>query len=132
MKLSHNLQPPFFGLLPPTGIVHSSKFATGTSPITSPIIHPGWLTFGQSLPSAKESVDTYENIGVDLDQISANIADKLNIGSKSMENTEAKEMEISKISPISDGKLFDDKSRDVEVKPKKESKLGKIKAQLST
>ena len=131
LKLSHNLQPPIFGLLPPTGIVHSSKFATGTSPMTSPIIQPGWLTFGQSLPSGKESVDTCENIGVDLDRISTNIADKLNIGSKSMKNTEAKEMDTSKMPIISDGKPFDDKSRDVEVKPKKESKLGKMKAELS-
>ena len=99
--------------------------------MTSPIIQPGRLTFHQSPPSGKESVDTCENIGVDLDRISTNIADKLNISSKSTKNTEAKEMDTSKMSIISDGKPFDDKSRDVEVKPKIESKLGKMKAELS-
>ena len=132
LKLSHNLQPPVFGLLPPTGIVHSSKFATGISPMTSPIIQPGCLTFGQSLPSAKERVDTGENIGVDLDQISTNIVDKLKIGIKSTDNTEAKEMETNKMSLISDVKVFHEKLRDVDVKPEKQTKLGKIKAQLST
>ena len=107
LKLLHNLQPLIFGIFPPTGIVHSSKFATGTSPMTTPIIQPGRLTLGQSPPSAKESVDICENIGVDLDQISTNIADKLNICSKSMENTEPKGIATSKMSVISDGKVFD-------------------------
>ena len=100
--------------------------------MTSPIIQPEHLTFGKSLPSVKERVDTGENIGVDLDRISTNIADKLKIGSKSTDNTEGKEMESSKRSLISDVKVFGDKSRDVEVKPKKQSKLGTINAQLST
>ena len=130
-KLSHKIQPPVFGLLPASGIVHSSKFATGTSPMTSPIIQPGCLTFGQSPPSVKERVHGGENIGVDLDQISTTIADKLKIGIKSTDNTKAKKKDTSKISPISDVKIFQEKSRDVDVKAENQSQFGKIKSRLS-
>ena len=131
LKLLHNIQPPVFGLLPASGIVHSSKFATGTSPMTSPIIQPGCLTFGQPPPSAKERVHRGENIGVDLDQISTTIADKLKIGIKSMDNTKAKKIDTSKISPISDVKVSQEKSRDVDVKAENQSQFGKIKLRLS-
>ena len=100
--------------------------------MTSPIIQPGWLTFGQSPPSSQKRLDTGEKIGMDLERISTNIAEQLNIGSKTTDNTETNKMETNKISPISDVKFSDEMSRDVEVKPKKQSKLGKIKAQLST
>ena len=66
---------------------------------------------------------------MDLERISTNITEHWE---QTTDNMEAKKMETNKISPISDVKFSDEMSRDVEVKPKKQSKLGKIKAQLST
>ena len=121
-----------FGFLPASGKIHSSKFATGTSPMTSPIIKPGCLTLGLSPPaSSKERVQGCENIGVDLDKISTSIADKLKICIKSTDNTKAKEKDTSKISPISDVKIIEEKSKDADVKVAKKSQFRKRKSGLT-